>query len=253
MEMVLYISIHILRGEDDEFENPAPELLSIFQSTSPGWRTTDGQNVLHATLYISIHVPRVEDDDIFVAFQLNSMNFNPRPPGGGRRTSSRLRAQSLAFQSTSPGWRTTLWLKYLFCVGHISIHVPRVEDDVNLLRADTAVEQFQSTSPGWRTTFFLAISSASSRISIHVPRVEDDFPNGIGASDECISIHVPRVEDDVGEGGAARKRFIISIHVPRVEDDGILQYLFAIFLIFQSTSPRVEDDLGRWIGLWRWL
>ena len=56
------------------------------------------------------------------------------------------------FQSTSPVWRTTgnvtVWQSEI----DISIHVPRVEDDVVSLTDEEIYELFQSTSPVWRTT-----------------------------------------------------------------------------------------------------
>ena len=55
------------------------------------------------------------------------------------------------FQSTSPVWRTTLPTPWKPLSIDISIHVPRVEDDVK-----------RGGAPAKRT------------ISIHVPRVEDD-------------------------------------------------------------------------------
>ena len=78
------------------------------------------------------------------------------------------------FQSTSPVWRTTKITSDNVVSVLISIHVPRVEDDMGLDRE----------------------LDGGLYISIHVPRVEDDFRvfpiSYIGE----ISIHVPRVEDD---------------------------------------------------------
>ena len=170
----LSISIHVPRVEDD----------CDIQECSGG----------HP---ISIHVPRVEDDDIFDASVFACMNFNPRPPGGGRHPSgvtpriesgdfnprppgggrqNYIPADRLGdqFQSTSPGWRTTYIISLLL-----------------------SFVKFQSTSPGWRTTsrgckprcrrrdfnprppgggrpIKTQRRSVKKRISIHVPRVEDD-------------------------------------------------------------------------------
>ena len=59
------------------------------------------------------------------------------------------------FQSTSPVWRTTVVAVLPRRGDVISIHVPRVEDDIHL-----------------------TVLRAVIRISIHVPRVEDD--SGLG-------------------------------------------------------------------------
>ncbi len=56
------------------------------------------------------------------------------------------------FQSTSPVWRTTAEIDIVLFALSISIHVPRVEDD--LIDPDT---------------------DEDADISIHVPRVEDDI------------------------------------------------------------------------------
>ncbi len=145
-----------------------------FQSTSPVWRTTRPRSSSCRSMPISIHVPRVEDDTGRWGRRCSTLYFNPRPPCGGRLLRSVLKARTSSFQSTSPVWRTTCAqltacsIRTHFnprppCGGrqhsvnrglapnHISIHVPRVEDDL----ADYVV-------------------LLSRFISIHVPRVEDD-------------------------------------------------------------------------------
>ena len=57
----------------------------------------------------------------------------------------------------------------------ISIHVPRVEDDMRNTDTGDVRVVFQSTSPVWRTTIVRKKSRESRPISIHVPRVEDDL------------------------------------------------------------------------------
>ena len=105
----------------------------------------------------------------------NSLDFNPRPPCGGRHKAGSIKRDSAKFQSTSSVWRTT-WLVMLLlvmmfyfnprppCGGRpgflqinalvrgISIHVLRVEDDVILLLRMLQQLIFQSTSSVWRTT-----------------------------------------------------------------------------------------------------
>ena len=123
------ISIHVPRVEDDEFIriplnvdfdfNPRPPCggrlprfaeksrYCAFQSTSPVWRTTSDNIAERKRLSISIHVPRVEDDTDKICVADNCIDFNPRPPCGGRPTPKSDKVS-----------------EYL-----ISIHVPRVEDD----------------------------------------------------------------------------------------------------------------------------
>ena len=100
----------------------------------------------------------------------------------------------------------------------ISIHVPRVEDDLSFFRHPCAEKVFQSTSPVWRTTAEGIKGIIDTAISIHVPRVEDDSSRMYPPKDACISIHVPRVEDDATTMSHIAV-YSISIHVPRVEDD----------------------------------
>ena len=162
--------------EDDYYSRETSADEREFQSTSPVWRTTKihfcerrswvyfnprppcGGRRYTTELdqpqeIISIHVPRVEDDS-------------------GRRSQT---PTAEKFQSTSPVWRTTDSLdKGLFCFcdfnprppcggrpisrlfqGYqvrISIHVPRVEDDVASRICRRLPTEFQSTSPVWRTT-----------------------------------------------------------------------------------------------------
>ena len=123
----------------------------IFQSTSPVWRTTRDKQIRFCVRGISIHVPRVEDDPLNTGFRKGAWNFNPRPPCGGRPAA----------------------IEGRLYIGIISIHVPRVEDDASL-----------------------TVSGLCSSISIHVPRVEDDRLAMEKRGNGIISIHVPRVEDD---------------------------------------------------------
>ena len=174
-EAVGRISIHVPRVEDDFFVLDFSRVSSTFQSTSPVWRTTE------------------DCRDYSKGFSY----FNPRPPCGGRRACWDAETALCRFQSTSPVWRTTVIvhvsktnifnfnprppcggrhfaLKYPIKITTISIHVPRVEDDLT------------SVSPLKRRV-----------ISIHVPRVEDDAKYLYSFSmSSVISIHVPRVEDD---------------------------------------------------------
>ena len=147
-----------------------------FQSTSHVWRTT---NCIGKTkLYIVDFNPRPPCGGrlVIVYFLVKSvLDFNPRPPCGGRRESEYRRRSEMQFQSTSPVWRTTTrnWTRCTAnlnfnprppCGGRrvgqvqrdvvrsISIHVPRVEDDVVSLGGSCAANAFQSTSPVWRTT-----------------------------------------------------------------------------------------------------
>ena len=146
-----------------------------FQSTSPVWRTTKARNGFderrHISIHvprveddivkflivvfvtvISIHVPRVEDDDTTEYMIKRELNFNPRPPCGGRLVEMVAVAVREKFQSTSPVWRTT---------------------KLYLVREDDA-KYFNPRPPCGGRLRQTVTNPDSRRISIHVPRVEDD-------------------------------------------------------------------------------
>ena len=96
-----------------------------FQSTSPVWRTTILSAPVFVDVRISIHVPRVEDDPVGHRLVFVAIDFNPRPPCGGRRG-------QYDIKSTSKG---------------ISIHVPRVEDDLTVRPRSRAGYHFNPRPP----------------------------------------------------------------------------------------------------------
>ena len=108
--VVLRISIHVPRVEDDGVYLSVCRRVRRFQSTSPVWRTTKRMFRPTNAAY----------------------HFNPRPPCGGRRAIINLGGGGERFQSTSPVWRTTCPALVRPRLSPISIHVPRVEDDKNL-------------------------------------------------------------------------------------------------------------------------
>ena len=148
------------------------------------------------------------------------LNFNPRPPCGGRH-----RPQGHDRTQTS-----------------ISIHVLRVEDDLDALSKIPPFDKFQSTSSVWRTTpgvqplatpprYFNPRPPCGGR-----PLFRGGLPKNKGfqstssvwrtteamvfeSASVSISIHVLRVEDDPRHRDAYSRARRISIHVLRVEDD----------------------------------
>ncbi len=145
------------------------------------------------------------------------------------------------FQSTSPVWRTTHYLNSSRKRQTISIHVPRVEDDmqkeknndrkrisihVPRVEDDSQREQkdrlhtpFQSTSPVWRTTKIVLPRPLGGRISIHVPRVEDDETRRMRGRLDLRFQSTSPVWRTTTRMHTWRSARAISIHVPRVEDD----------------------------------
>ena len=87
------------------------------------------------------------------------------------------------FQSTSPVWRTTWYLRqnpgYLL----ISIHVPRVEDDHPPQWHYSCSRYFNPRPPCGGRLDEEVVYQSTVDISIHVPRVEDDSAGGRCAAD----------------------------------------------------------------------
>ena len=84
-----------------------PQRCNLFQSTSSVRRTTFAHQFFLCLSQISIHVLRAEDDYPALPQSTAQPYFNPRPPCGGRPTSSRASIVNTVFQSTSSVRRTT--------------------------------------------------------------------------------------------------------------------------------------------------
>ncbi len=197
LAVVIWISIHVPRVEDDRSDTFPLLLFLAFQSTSPVWRTTVSDEAdisfhgisIHVPRVeddiaskapdpldtISIHVPRVEDDSPAATICSATVNFNPRPPCGGRQRLEQLRNHG----------------------NMISIHVPRVEDDAANCLKKFNQSSFQSTSPVWRTTKRpLTLFLQSIYFNPRPPCGGRQPAEETDAQNDKISIHVPRVEDD---------------------------------------------------------
>ena len=80
-----HISIHVPRTGDDKYTQ------AIEQKSN-----------------ISIHVPRMGDDGLINSINALTVDFNPRPPCGGRRRAEINAETARQFQSTSPVRGTTV-------------------------------------------------------------------------------------------------------------------------------------------------
>ena len=103
-------------------------------------------------LMISIHGPRVGADASEFDVSLDWINFNPRPPCGGRPDILQGSEPRGSFQSTAPVWGPTLLLWPENRGGHISIHGPRVGADWRIAASRRSCRRFQSTAPVWGPT-----------------------------------------------------------------------------------------------------
>ena len=101
----------------------------LFQSTPPAWGAT---HLSHLTIHyqrISIHAPRVGGDIEGIHADDDEVDFNPRPPRGGRPRKRVFVDMTQIFQSTPPAWGATKNTRRLIGIGLISIHAPRVGGD----------------------------------------------------------------------------------------------------------------------------
>ena len=116
----------------------------------------------------------MEDDGRYISQLGLCRDFNPRPPGGGRHSGISGGGFGAGISIHVPRVEDDLVSRECADGKLISIHVPRVEDDGVTLAESYGFREFQSTSPGWRTTKAIAARERLECISIHVPRVEDD-------------------------------------------------------------------------------
>ena len=83
--------------------------LGRFQSTSPSRGTTSIVKTNTFRREISIHVPLTGDDKAEIEIAEKLINFNPRPPHGGRQLKGDNPNKTRRFQSTSPSRGTTAY------------------------------------------------------------------------------------------------------------------------------------------------
>ena len=150
------ISIHALRVEGDNALNATSKKDARFLSTPSGWRATANPVGCYSVSHISIHALRVEGDVLLLTGLWTSMDFYPRPPGGGRHCARSLAHDLPHFYPRPPGggrrrcWiETTMFSLYFYprppgggrlrvrkpAVAHISIsiHALRVEGDFRIM------------------------------------------------------------------------------------------------------------------------
>ena len=168
------ISIHALREEGDELQVFPPEV----------------------AVGISIHALREEGDPNGLLIMLDDLDFNPRPPRGGRPRSPSFIVVSRLFQSTPSARRATREIAALKAIKDISIHALREEGDIRLLlrllpssdfnprpprggrhygrQSQCSTSLFQSTPSARRATAAYKAADAAEKISIHALREEGD-------------------------------------------------------------------------------
>ena len=170
------ISIHVPRVGDDAVYTIPRRPFQKFLSTSPVWGTTVKDYFTAKTELISIHVPRVGDDWQTPNERETVRVFLSTSPVWGTTTSDILAcAHFLVFLSTSPVWGTTLLVCRSGTFFDISIHVPRVGDDVGIPVSCVEHHDFYPRPPCGGRQYGEPPGRERRCISIHVPRVGDDI------------------------------------------------------------------------------
>ena len=182
---------------DDRYTPSSHFFAYLFLSTSPVWGTT---------------FP-------LLGREVSSTNFYPRPPYGGRQRQLDAVADLRKFLSTSPVWGTTGSRCHRRAGCSISIHVPRMGDDVcPFTLTANSVSKFLSTSPVWGTTYGYARVSSRDQFLSTSPvwgttkvRLARRGHKAFLSTSPVWGTTPARRADCHGQG--------ISIHVPRMGDD----------------------------------
>ena len=164
------ISIHALRKEGDRRSGdgqcrpanfyprpprggrPAPSPPSAnscksFLSTPSARRATDLKHKYNQKLIISIHALREEGDGAPHPAGARTQHFYPRPPRGGRRSSSKGNGKACKFLSTPSARRATVRQSRLSGSHQISIHALREEGDTSTRSMTTSTSYFYPRPP----------------------------------------------------------------------------------------------------------
>ena len=156
--------------------------LKVFQSTPSVGRATPSVRRSLRRKEISIHALRGEGDVFCLYIDIKLYHFNPRPPWGGRPSSScKKDTASLNFNPRPPwGGRPSFLLTSKPDTSFQS--TPSVGRATSRTRIRQCVETFQSTPSVGRATDKATTGIIIERISIHALRGEgDDIPeSGVG-------------------------------------------------------------------------
>ena len=212
---------------------------------------------------ISIHAPRVGGDHADRRHRHGGIYFNPRPPCGGRRKRSDLRAAQSEFQSTPPVWGATYAALQQRGLRSISIHAPRVGGDSGPTHASAGsryfnprppcggrpersfiragYDGFQSTPPVWGATSGLVGREAYGTFQ-STPPVWGATSGCCGAgSRPCYFNPRPPCGGRLAVSGQGIHGLLISIHAPRVGGD-VFPMPPAVCDTISIHAPRVGGD-----------
>ena len=123
-----------------------------FQSTSSVWRTTEDKVCADSAEPFQSTSSVWRTTGRWAEAQIGRVDFNPRPPCGGRHFSTSCAKSSALFQSTSSVWRTTRRLQASGLKNVVFQSTSSVWRTTNIAKVEDIKGVFQSTSSVWRTT-----------------------------------------------------------------------------------------------------
>ena len=145
------------------------------------------------------------------------INFNPRPPRGGRHG-------VLFFRLSGAG---------------ISIHAPREGGDYLYVYLPRTPQTFQSTPPARGATASPSITGPSPRnFNPRPPRGGRRRLDGLPIIDRLISIHAPREGGDLRDGRTSRPNRDFNPRPPRGGRQGCIQIVAENSVHFNPRPPR---------------
>ena len=145
---------------------------------------------------ISTRAPRTEGDTFRRTQDTPSGHFNPRPPHGGRRVSSRLIDGTFPFQPAPPARRATVALPGGRRALVISTRAPRTEGDTASLIWLMASWNFNPRPPHGGRHPAHREQPGYQQISTRAPRTEGDSRCCHDRIHQHISTRAPRTEGD---------------------------------------------------------
>ena len=175
-----FISIHALREEGDftahksktamVYFNPRPprggrplppdqdRSDSRFQSTPSARRATKISHTISISLFISIHALREEGDSNHIIIGRKGLDFNPRPPRGGRQRPDFPTPPGFRFQSTPSARRATVNLPIRADPAIIFQSTPSARRATPSAHLYRPLGVFQSTPSARRATGFMTFN-----------------------------------------------------------------------------------------------
>ena len=146
----------------------------IFLSTPSARRATRHIGIALQLQEISIHALREEGDLVQAVHSTFALDFYPRPPRGGRRTTAVCLPRVSKFLSTPSARRATRQAFQVQKYYEISIHALREEGDRLFLLPLFRYLLFLSTPSARRATRKIMKTTIDRGISIHALREEGD-------------------------------------------------------------------------------